>query len=70
MCQSTSCTLLRRVRFIGQPDGWWSRVDAWTLVENCCAPSVDRFGNRKLTFDVVASGIIIALIQRWSAICG
>ena len=28
MCKSTSCTLLRRVRFIGQADGWWSRVDA------------------------------------------
>ena len=33
----------------------------WTLVEACSAPSVDHLGNRKLTLDVVASGIIIAL---------
>ena len=30
----------------------------WTLVEDCSAPSVDRFGNRKLTLDVVASGML------------
>ena len=30
-CQSTSCTPLRRLRFIGQADGWWSRVDALDL---------------------------------------
>ena len=33
LCQSGSCAsrpraLLRRLRFIGQADGWWSRVDA------------------------------------------
>ena len=40
-----------------------------TLVEDCSAPSVDRVGNRKLTFDVVASGIIIAFISQQSASC-
>ena len=30
----------------------------WTLVEDCSAPSADRLGNRKLTLDVVASGML------------
>ena len=64
MCQSTSWTLLRRVNFIRQADGWWSRVDHLDPWRRLLSAQ-----NRKLTLHEVASGILIALISQQSASC-